>query len=293
MVTSLVLQMHPPRSSNMLVGEYCWEPFDPAIPDLWTFWFEQFQIWPDWMDIEPVWLLIAPESEAAETVRQSRYTKQLNAGESEGKSMGMNTDPRMFCFTVVCNGDPDSECAQYVDPIAAKFPPPVINSVEPQPFMQWQMANVEVTDAQDGFLYLTSGILPPGALTTAVITQLMDALKTAPSNKNLVLFHAGGGEISHISSSSTAFIHRDLELVIQIKAIWDNAEDEEINIAWVKSTRAIVSPLLSGSYINYIDPLLEGWQEAYYGENYPKLLKIKQTLDPNNFFRFNQSVGSV
>ena len=101
------------------------------------------------------------------------------------------------------------------------------------------------------------------------------------------------GAISHINSTSTAFIHRDLELVIQIKGIWEHADDEEINIAWVKSTRAIVAPLLTGSYINYIDPLLEGWQEAYYGDNYDKLLEIKQSLDPDNFFRFNQSVGSV
>ena len=191
-VTSFVLQTHPPRSSNMLVGEYCWEPFDPAIPELWTFWFEQFKIWPDWMDIEPVWLLIAPESTAAETVRQSRHAHQRTSGDTTDVS----TDPRMFCFTVICNGDPDSECAPYVNPIAAKYPP-VINSVQAQPFMQWQMANVEVTDAQDGYLYLTSGILPPGALTTEVITQLMDALKTAPSDQNLVLFHAGRCDFSH------------------------------------------------------------------------------------------------
>jgi FAD/FMN-containing dehydrogenase len=235
------------------------------------------------MDIEPAWLLIAPESSAAETVRHSRQA----AGTGEA-----STDPRMFCFTVICNGDPDTECAQYVNPIATKYPP-VINSVVSQPFMQWQLANVDVTDAQEGFLYLTSGILPPGALTTEVVSLLIAALKAAPSDRNLVLFHAGGGEIAAVSPTSTAFVHRDLELVIQIKGIWENSEDEEENIAWVKSTRAIVEPLLSGSYINYIDPLLEGWQEAYYGENYARLLDIKRTLDPHNFFRFNQSVGST
>jgi FAD/FMN-containing dehydrogenase len=279
-VTSFVLQTHRPRSPNMLVGEYCWEPFDPVIEELWTFWLEQWDKWPDWMDIEPAWLLIAPESVAAETVRASR---QAN-GSSE------NNDPRMFCFTVVCNGDPDTECAPYVNPIAAKYPP-VINSVLPQPFMQ-QLANVDVTDAQEGFLYLTSGILPPGALTTEVIAQLVDALENAPSDRNLVLFHAGGGQISQVTPTSTAFVHRDLELVIQIKGIWEDAADEEENIAWVKSTRALVEPLLSGSYINYIDPLLADWQDAYYGENYARLLDIKHALDPDNFFRFNQSVGS-
>lgn len=234
------------------------------------------------MDIEPAWLLISPESETAEAVRTSRASSGVDSN-----------DPRMFCFTVICNGDPDTECAPYVKPIAAKYPP-VIDSVLPQPFMQWQMANVDVTDAQEGFLYLTSGILPPGALTTEVISQLVGALKDAPSDRNLVLFHAGGGEIANVLSSDSGFVHRDLELVIQIKGIWEREEDEEKNIEWVKSTRAIVTPLLSGSYINYIDPLLEGWEEAYYGSNYARLRDIKRSVDPDNFFRFNQSiVGSV
>lgn len=266
----------------MLVGEFCWEPFDPAIDDLWSYWLEQWPTWPDWMDIEPAWLLIAPDSSMAETVRASR----LASGTSS------STDPRMFCFTVVCNGDPDTECAQYVNPIATRHPP-VINSVLPQPFMQWQLANVDVTDAQEGFLYLTSGILPPGALTTSVINLLVDALKKAPSDRNLILFHAGGGQIAKVDAASTAFVHRDLELIIQIKGIWEDVDEEAENIAWVKATRAIVEPLLSGSYINYIDPLLEGWQEAYYGDNYERLLAVKRAVDPTNFFRFNQSVGSV
>ena len=270
----------------MLVGEYCWEPFDPAIAELWTFWLDQWGKWPSWMDIEPAWLLIAPESGAAETVRASRQAASLLEGEEQ------NNDPRMFCFTVVCNGDPDTECAPYVNPIAAKYPP-VINSVRPQPFMEWQLANVDVTDAQEGFLYLTSGVLPPGALTAEVLALLVDALQHAPSDRNLVLFHAGGGQISQVTPTSTAFVHRDLELVIQIKGIWEHAADEEENIAWVQSTRALVEPLLSGSYINYIDPLLANWQEAYYGENYARLLQTKRALDPDNFFRFNQSIGSL
>jgi FAD/FMN-containing dehydrogenase len=62
-------------------------------------------------------------------------------------------------------------------------------------------------------------------------------------------------------------------------------------MAWVKSTRAIVEPYLSGSYINYIDSYLEDWEVAYYGENYERLVRIKNDVDGDNFFHFNQSVG--
>ena len=139
-------------------------------------------------------------------------------------------------------------------------------------------------------MYLTSGILPPGGLTTDLISQLMDAMRSAPSNKSIVLFHTGGGEIANVGAEETAFVHRNVEVVVQIKSIWDAEADAEVNMNWVKSTRRIVEPYLTGSYVNYIDPYLTDWKEAYYGANYARLLDMKHLVDPFNFFRFNQSI---
>lgn len=118
----------------------------------------------------------------------------------------------------------------------------------------------------------------------------MAAMENAPSNKNIVLFHTGGGEIANVGAEETAFVHRNVEVVIQIKSIWDAESDAELNINWVKSTRMIVEPYLTGSYVNYIDPYLADWKEAYYGANYARLLDIKNLVDPLNFFHFNQSI---
>jgi FAD/FMN-containing dehydrogenase len=45
-----------------------------------------------------------------------------------------------------------------------------------------------------------------------------------------------------------------------------------------------------GAYVNYIDPALPDWMNAYYGDNAARLKKIAQTYDPNNAFHFAQSV---
>jgi hypothetical protein len=265
-VASFKLQTHKPRQEIMLIGQLCYEPFDPVIPTLMDWFLSELRApMPNWMDIEPSWLLISDENSST-------------------------TDPKMFCMTVVCNGDPDSECAPIVDPIVAAYPP-ALNQLEAQTFSHWQLSHATITDGQGGYLYLTSGILPPGAMNAALVQQLMDALALAPSPKNLVLFHTGGGAIDDLQSTDTAFVHRGLELIIQIKAIFDDLAQEDANVAWVKSTRSIVEPYLSGSYVNYIDPRLSAWAPAYYGENYPRLLKIKHDVDPTNFFQFNQSIG--
>lgn len=50
--------------------------------------------------------------------------------------------------------------------------------------------------------------------------------------------------------------------------------------------------LSRGAYVNYIDPLLADWTDAYYGDAYPKLLKIRERLDPDGVLRFQQGIGS-
>lgn len=48
----------------------------------------------------------------------------------------------------------------------------------------------------------------------------------------------------------------------------------------------------AGSYVNETDYFEHDWQHAFWGDNYPRLLKIKQAYDPANLFRVHHGVGS-
>jgi hypothetical protein len=54
---------------------------------------------------------------------------------------------------------------------------------------------------------------------------------------------------------------------------------------------ASVHPWGSGRvFQNFTDPDLEDWAEAYYGPNLDRLIRVKERYDPENAFRFDQSL---
>ncbi|ALK98681.1 FAD-linked oxidase [Massilia sp. WF1] len=48
----------------------------------------------------------------------------------------------------------------------------------------------------------------------------------------------------------------------------------------------------AGAYVSESDFFQQRWQDAYWGPNYPKLLKIKQRYDPDGLFTVRHGVGS-
>lgn len=63
------------------------------------------------------------------------------------------------------------------------------------------------------------------------------------------------------------------------------------NLGWVRDTHAAMQPYVSsGAVTNYADPELEEWATAYYGPHLKRLVAVKQHYDPDNFFRYSQSI---
>jgi hypothetical protein len=53
-----------------------------------------------------------------------------------------------------------------------------------------------------------------------------------------------------------------------------------------------VAGLGGGTYVNEANPYEPNWEEAFWGSNYEKLLKVKRRIDPENLLTCNRCVGT-
>src|SRR5579883_3160810 len=100
-----------------------------------------------------------------------------------------------------------------------------------------------------------------------------------------VLLDGYGGAINQVPSDATAFVHRaNTKYLIQYFMQWENPAATESNLALMRTLYASMRPFVTGgAYVNYCDlDLGEGYAKAYWGDNLPKLMKIKASFDPNN-----------
>jgi FAD binding domain/Berberine and berberine like len=134
--------------------------------------------------------------------------------------------------------------------------------------------------------YLTEPMTDQGILT------LLRGLQNAAVPIS-VLCDTYGGAINNLASDATAFVHRGkTQYVIQYYKEWPSAGASNANIAAMRTLYTSMRPFVSGGcYVNYCDlDLGDGYAKAYWGDNLPRLMKIKAEVDPKNVFKHAQSV---
>jgi hypothetical protein len=127
--------------------------------------------------------------------------------------------------------------------------------------------------------------------------EKLSAIRGAENGGGSIAFDALGGAVNRVHPAATAFVHRDALFLAQYYTSW-KWPGTQSGVAnqhrWLRSYYKSLHPHASGqAYQNYIDPELTGWQQAYYGANYPRLAHVKQKYDPLNLFTFPQSIGSA
>lgn len=183
----------------------------------------------------------------------------------------------------------DGDAADGEDVLAPLHEPgdPIADAVGPTPY----------TVAQSLF----DDALPPGArnywtshnftgLTDGAIDTIVEYADRLPTPQSEILIHHVGGAINDVAEDATAYPHRDTEFIVEADARWEDPTRDEDCVAWARACRdALDEDSTGGAYVNFISER-EGRERTAYGDNYDRLVELKNEWDSGNLFRMNQNV---
>lgn len=131
-------------------------------------------------------------------------------------------------------------------------------------------------------------------LPDSMIEEALKNAAEAPSDTTLSSLWNFGGATAAVPAEATALGDRSMGWMYSIDSSWDEAAEDEANIAWTRNVweRTRKYSQEGRLYLNFAGHGEDG--EALvkdaYGKNYARLAAIKAKYDPGNLFRFNQNI---
>jgi FAD/FMN-containing dehydrogenase len=148
-------------------------------------------------------------------------------------------------------------------------------------------------DYPEGWRYYWKSV-NVNALSDEMIERLVVHAEAAPSDHSTIDVWYQGGAMSRVGAEETAFGDRSAPYLLGIEANWEEKpQDDEANVAWARECVADMRRFSDGgTYLNFPGFLEEGQEmmRDAYGENYERLVTLKNEYDPTNFFRMNQNI---
>src|SRR3954468_21706613 len=193
--------------------------------------------------------------------------------------------------------------------------PPVTRSMSTLPYLDVAKlyAGCSGQSADECSLQIHGGVLPRQAslaksdffdhrISAADVNAMLGRIEARStsalrSSSGGAIFDSWGGQIAQLGDRATAFPHRQARFLAQEFVTFSTVPDDttlSANRQWLTSLWRTLRASASGAaYVNYIDPELDGWERAYYGANLDRLVEVKRRYDPDDVFRFAQSIPTT
>jgi FAD/FMN-containing dehydrogenase len=166
-----------------------------------------------------------------------------------------------------------------------------------KPMSYWEARDYLVTDDPQGFFDIRSSMIRERLAADALEASLSWMSKWpggAVRQANMGILFAIGGAVGDKRVDETAYVHRGCNFIFEMERAWSPLDPPHLveqQARWLDDYFADMQRfVLPRSYVNFPDRGLKDWQHAYYGENLARLSRVKRRYDPENLFRFAQSI---
>jgi hypothetical protein len=233
-------------------------------------------------------LLIHPLSQAVEVLR---FYREFTASQPDELQTwaGILTlpdgDPVIALVPCYCGLLEEGE--RLLAPLR-RFGSPIADTIARLPYVAMQ----QIFDAAfpPGRLnYWKSGLTDH--LSDEVIAASMEYARKVPSPFTVILFAELHGAYSRVGKTETAYFHRDLQYDAIVLSGWTDPADTQRNVGWTRELFAAWEPHLArAAYVNDLGEEGDDRARSAYGDNYERLVALKNKYDPTNLFRLNQNI---
>ena len=169
-----------------------------------------------------------------------------------------------------------------------QFGPPILDLVEPMPY---PVVNTMLDDAypRAALNYWKSAFFTE--LSDAAVRTLIDAFEATPSIMTSIVIEHFHGAVCRVDPTATAYPFREPGYNLVLTGQWADPAETDANVAWVRDTFSALEPYTAPKvYVNYLADDEGGRIANAYGQNFARLVEIKQRYDPDNLFHLNQNI---
>jgi FAD/FMN-containing dehydrogenase len=195
---------------------------------------------------------------------------------------------KKMCGVVWAYAGPQDKAEKMFEPIRA-FKQAALDFVGPMPHPMLQS--------------MFDALYPPGLqwywradffneISDGAIAQHIRFGEALPTMHSTMHLYPIDGAAARVGKNNTAWNYRDAKWAQVMVGVDPDPANKEKIISWTRSYYDALHPYSAGgAYVNFLmGDEGEGRVKATYGDNYERLVAIKNKYDPDNLFRVNQNI---
>jgi FAD/FMN-containing dehydrogenase len=197
---------------------------------------------------------------------------------------------KYIALEVVYSGDKPSDGEKLLAPLA-KLGKPVADSVTTKPYTVAQLGPTGAAPPalpQGLGFYVKSGFM--NAVPDALITEIIHASENAPEWFNSIGLGMLAGATARIKPDATAYWNRGSQWDLIIAGAWSDHSQDQRNANVLRDLWKAFDPFTQNYYVNTEPSADEKRLRETYGDNYPRLVELKNKYDATNLFRLNANI---
>ncbi len=215
------------------------------------------------------------------------YTENAPDGVAVNGAMWITEEGEHAVGLGLCYAGPFKDGERALAP-ARQFGKPISDSVAPTQFVKLQQ-QLDRRNAHGRNYYIKGRHI--NDFDPALIDTLLERWEHGEERFTTMRIVRFGGAIAQVGESDTAWPHRDAMWDLEVGGHWTNPALSEKYVRWGREYWQALTPYTADSF--YVNELMDEQQQKVrisYGDNYERLVAVKNTYDPSNLFRLNGNI---